>query len=313
MEIYHIETPADIPVTNIFIALGTFDGVHLGHKKVLETAVEQAKKTGAKAGVLTFQPHPLSILKPDRAPHLITSYEEKEKLIGEMGPDILLIQNFNTTFADIAYNSFIKKYLVEGLKVNGIVVGQNFQFGRNAQGNSYKLAEAGKHYGFSTIVLDPLKVDGEKISSSLIRNLVKNGEVDKVPSFLGRHFSIRGVIRSGTGQGKNLGFPTANVHFTTAYILPRLGVYAALVKTDCNINAAVVNFGQRPTFNKGELILEAHLIDVNENLYGKTIEVRFCHFLRQEKQFPNKNNLCQQIIKDKDKTRELLQNDLSLH
>ncbi len=305
MEIYRFTSPP-LPVKNTFIALGTFDGLHLGHQQIIRRTVEEAAKLGVKAGVLTFNPHPRDVVGGTKPPRLITGYREKEELMAAMGLDYYFVQNFTPDFAELSAADFIKTYLLAGLQIKGLVIGEDFRFGAGGEGNWQSLQEAQGAEGFRTIVMETLKKCSIDISSTHIRQLIRAGDVDKVPAFLGRPFSITGIVKKGDGRGKILNYPTANLDFPSKIIRPKAGVYAAIASLAGSDYPAVANYGCRPTFNKENFQLEVHFLDYAGDLYDREVKVSFLKYLRREHNFKDSEELKQQISLDVCAVQKLL-------
>jgi riboflavin kinase/FMN adenylyltransferase len=273
------------------VAVGTFDGVHLGHREVIRGA----------DSVLTFDPHPVSIVAPQHAPKLLTSLDVKAELIAALGVQELIVIPFDAGFAARGAQEFIDEVLVGALGASRVSVGENFRFGHRAQGDPRLLAEDGR---FEAVVHRLLEVDGEVVSSSHIRGLVLAGEVDQAAHFLGAPFQLRGEVVHGDERGRELGFPTANLVPDEAMVCPGHGIYACLA----NGRPAAVSIGVRPTFTtgRGELI-EAHLLDFEGDLYGTELRLDFLERLRGERRFETTDALVEQMRHDVLQTRELVE------
>ncbi len=306
MEVYQISSKEEISVRGIFLAMGTFDGVHLGHRKVIETTVKRAHELGIPAGIFTFWPHPISVLNPPRAPTLLTSLEDKLYYMGSLGADVCLVQQFTPEFGHLDYRTFINDYLVEKLDIRGLVVGARFRFGDRGEGDRKKIIVAGDEYGFEPIVLDPVTIDGFSVSSTLIRRLIKAGRVEEVPAFLGREYGIRGRVEKGEGRGSSLGYPTANLDFPAGLTVPMQGVYAVRSRVKGKSFTGVLNLGTCPTFGKEREGVEVHLLGLDEEIYGEEISVWFHKYIRPIKQFSDPGQLQVQIARDIEKTRLVL-------
>ncbi|HEY7831133.1 MAG TPA: bifunctional riboflavin kinase/FAD synthetase [Solirubrobacteraceae bacterium] len=271
------------------VAVGTFDGVHLGHRKVIE----------GSDSVLTFEPHPVAVVAPQHAPKLLTPLEVKAELIADMGVRELIVIPFDHSFAQHSAGEFIEGVLVDALGAVRVSVGENFRFGHRAQGDT-RLLMADER--FETVVAPLLEVDGEIVSSSHIRGLVAAGEVDQATHFLGTPFQLRGEVVHGDERGRELGFPTANLIPADALVCPGHGVYA------CRSDglAAAVSIGVRPTFQtgRGELI-EAYLLDFEGDLYGRTLHLEFLQRLRGERRFVSAEALVEQMHHDVERTRQI--------
>jgi riboflavin kinase/FMN adenylyltransferase len=271
------------------VAVGTFDGVHLGHRKVIE----------GSDSVLTFEPHPVSVVAPQHAPKLLTPLEVKAELIAAMGVQELIVIPFDHAFAQRSASEFIDGVLVDALGAVRVSVGENFRFGHRAQGDTHLLMGDER---FQTVVQPLLEVEGEIVSSSHIRGLVAAGEVDQATRFLGTPFQLRGEVMHGDERGRELGFPTANLIPAEDLVCPGHGIYA------CRADgyAAAVSIGVRPTFKtgRGELI-EAYLLDFQGDLYGRTLQLNFLQRLRGERRFDNAKALVEQMQRDVERAREI--------
>jgi riboflavin kinase/FMN adenylyltransferase len=273
------------------VAVGTFDGVHLGHREVIR----------GSGSVLTFDPHPVSVVAPQHTPKLLTTLERKAELIASLGVQELIVIPFDEEFAKRSAAEFISDVLVGALRARQVAVGENFRFGHKAQGDPRLLAEDER---FTTVVHPLLEVDGEIVSSSHIRGLVLAGEVREANRLLGAPFELSGVVRSGDARGRELGFPTANIVPEEALVCPGHGVYACLADG----RPAAVSIGVRPTFQtgRGELI-EAFLLDFDGDLYGKRLRLEFLERLRGERRFDSPERLVEQMHRDVERTREIAQ------
>jgi riboflavin kinase / FMN adenylyltransferase len=271
------------------VAVGTFDGVHLGHRKVIE----------GSDSVLTFEPHPVAVVAPQHAPKLLTPLEVKAELIAAMGVQELIVIPFDHAFAQRSASEFIDGVLVDALGAIRVSVGENFRFGHRAQGDTRLLMADGR---FQTVVQPLLEVEGEIVSSSHIRGLVAAGEVDQATRFLGIPFQLQGEVVHGDEVGRELGFPTANLIPAQELMCPGHGVYACFA----NGHAAAVSIGVRPTFQtgRGELI-EAYLLDFDGDLYGRTLRLDFLRRLRGERRFASVDALIAQMHRDVRRTREI--------
>ncbi|MGA2926903.1 MAG: bifunctional riboflavin kinase/FAD synthetase [Solirubrobacteraceae bacterium] len=271
------------------IAVGEFDGVHLGHRAVIE----------GSDTVLTFEPHPLRVVRPEAAPKLLTRLDTKADLIGQLGVQELVLIPFSERFAHQSPREFIDDVLVRRLSATAVSVGENFRFGHQAAGDPSLLAADGR---FQTRVVPLVEVDGEVISSSHIRGLVLAGEVETAMRFLGVPFQLRGEVVHGDSRGRELGFPTANIIPDDALVCPGHGVYAARADGDC----ASVSIGVRPTFGAGRvLLIEVYVLDRKVDLYGRTLKVEFLARLRGERRFDSVDALIEQMHLDVQRTREL--------
>ena len=271
------------------VAVGVFDGVHLGHREVI----------AGSDTVLTFEPHPLSVIQPASAPKLLTRLDVKAELVEELGVEEMVVIPFDAAFAQRSAEDFVSDVLVDALQATRVSVGRNFRFGHKARGDAALLAADER---FEARVCDLVEVEGETVSSSHIRGLLAAGEVEHAIAFLGRPFQVRGEVVHGDGRGRELGFPTANVVPDERLVRPDMGVYA------CRANGvpAAINIGVRPLFETGRgVLIEAHLIDYDEDLYGTELRVDFLSRLRGERMFDSVDALIEEIARDVERTREV--------
>jgi riboflavin kinase / FMN adenylyltransferase len=287
--------PPDAPAAAI--ALGVFDGVHLAHRAILECAVSRARAAGFVALVCTFDPHPLQVLQPERAPVPITTLDERLGLLAETGLDTTVVVAFTPEFAAMEPEAFVKEVLVDRLRAREVVVGFNHTFGRGARGDTRLLERVGAAVGVRTHVIPPLLVDGRPVSSSAIRAALAEGAVERATRYLGRPYALAGEVVPGAGRGRSLGFPTANLRPDRPPLLPA-GVYACQAVVEGTPHPAVVNIGVRPTFGEGALAVEAHLLDFEGLLYGSRVRLAFVARLREERRFPGPAALREQIARD---------------
>ena len=305
MRIYNDYRECDFPARSRVLAIGNFDGVHLGHRSLLRQAVECARRRKLVSAVLTFSPHPVKLLFPERRVFLITSEQRRAHLIGECGVDELVIAPFDRRFANLTAERFVAEVLVGHLGAAVVVVGENYAFGRNREGTIDRLRHFGKEYGFTVEVARPFLVDGELVSSTKIREAIMRGEIDRASRFLGRPCAITGRVVRGKGRGRDLGFPTANL-VSEVELYPREGVYAVWVEVDGRRYPGVVNIGHNPTFGDTGLTVEAHILDFDSDLYGREIKIIFVDYLRSEKKCASLDELCRLIAADVEKARKIL-------
>jgi riboflavin kinase/FMN adenylyltransferase len=286
-------------------ALGAFDGIHLAHAKILDTAVERARALGLPAVACTFDPHPTTVLRPSLAPAPIASLDENLARMAERGVDGTLVIPFTRDFAQIEAEVFVDDVLVRTLGVREIVVGFNHTFGRGARGTAALLKDLGHSHGFVTHVLPPLQVGGLTVSSSAIRDALRDGDVELARALLGRPYSVTGSVIRGAGRGRTLGFPTANLRPDRPLTLAA-GVYAAQAYWDEAQADAVVNIGYRPTFDEHQYWIEAYLFDFSGDLYDRALTLRFLSRIRPEMKFPGVEALKEQVEIDMKEARRLL-------
>ncbi len=299
----------DHPYKNAVITIGNFDGVHIGHRALFHHVIEKAMALQGTSIVMTFEPHPVRVLKQNNHPPLITLYEQKIELIEKAGIDILICIHFTREFASIPAKEFIEKILVDRIGTKAVVVGKDYTFGKNREGNLDLLKTYGKRLGFEVIVVREIQMSNnseDKISSTRIRELISDGKVAESQKFLGRHYQIRGTVMTGRDRGgRLLGFPTANINLYDE-LSPKTGVYAVTVECKGSKYKGVANIGYSPTFDDRIFTVEAHILDFNDDIYGQKIRVNFIKRLRDEKKFLNISELSKQIKKDIDKARDII-------
>lgn len=288
------------------VALGNFDGVHLGHRQIFRTLTRRAHELDIKSVVYTFEPHPLKILAPERAPLLLNTPAEKERLIRASHVDVLARIPFSAAVAQQAAGEFVQQELVDKLHVRAVVVGYDFAFGHAREGTGEYLREQGQRLGFSVDILQPVADDGEPYSSTRVRNLLNRGEVEKIPAQLGRHYTLGGEVVGGEKRGRKLGFPTANLK-TEKEQLPAFGVYAVIVKHGPNQYKGLVNIGCRPTYGCVAQTIEVFLLDYAGNLYGEELRLYFVARLREERTFSDSRSLVEAIDQDVRRGKALLE------
>lgn len=291
---------------NIVLTIGNYDGVHLGHQKILSKVTRKAEELQGTSMVMTFEPHPIKVLAPERNIKLLTTSEERARLIEAMGIDVLLLIKFSREFAAMHPEEFIRQVLVEKLHVKEIIVGENYTFGKNKKGTIELLRTRGREYGFQVKAVPDVKVHDNIVSSSSIRSLLLKGAVREVSSYLGRAYSIEGTVIKGKGRGKSiLNVPTANIT-TPVEIAPKEGVYAVRVGYRGKMYDAVANIGKNPTFGDADVSYEVHILDFSGDLLGRTLRVYFIDRLRNERTFPDVASLEKQIREDIDTARNTL-------
>ena len=275
------------------VAIGTFDGVHLGHREVIR----------GSGTVLTFDPHPLSVIHPEATPKLLNTFEVKRDLIAGLGVDELVVIPFDRSFSEKSAEQFVNDVLIAGLGAERVSVGENFRFGKGATGTEELLRS---HAEFETRVTPLVEVEGETVSSTQIRGLVAAGEVKEASAFLGGPFLFEGEVVEGDKRGRELGMPTANLVPQDAFVCPGHGVYAAWALVGGSTFAAAVNVGVRPTFATGRgLLVEAHLIGFEADIYGQTLRIAFLERMRGERAFESVDALVEQMNRDVEQAREI--------
>ena len=292
----------------VVLAVGVFDGLHRGHRAVLERAQTEAAALGGAATAVSFEPHPATVLRPDQAPALLTPPSLKLKMLERMGLQYALILPFDAKFAATEADAFIRTLAASCRPLAAICVGQNWSFGKGRSGNLSQLTRLGEELLFSARGVEELTLDGEPISSTRIRSALTSGDFSLVERLLGRPFSLAGLVQHGRALGRTLGFPTANIPLGGEQI-PPLGVYAVRVRRDGHPpHPGVANLGVRPTLDSPAHIpvLEVHLLHFNAPLYGEFLEVEFLHFLRPEQRFASLAALREQIARDAEQARTIL-------
>ncbi len=305
-EIKEISTP----YKNAVITIGNFDGVHIGHQALFHAAIEKADTLGGHSVAMTFEPHPARVLKTNGHPPLITLYEQKVELIESSGIDVLICVPFTKEFAVLTATEFVEDILIDIIGMKAMVIGSDYTFGKNREGNLSLLKKCAGSLNFELIVADWINASGNskpgRISSTRIRELVMAGKVTDAQKLLGRSYQIRGTVKRGRDRGgKVLGFPTANIHLHDE-LCPKIGVYAVTLECQNKKFHGVANIGFSPTFNDHEFTVEVHILDFNENIYDQTIRVNFIQRIRDEKKFANISELADQIKKDTSRAREIL-------
>ena len=279
------------------VAIGNFDGLHLGHQKVLKEAKIKAKKEKLKFGLITFEPVPTMFFNKKIKNHRINSLSQKIYFLKKNKLDFLIVINFNKSFSNLSAEKFIKKILFNKLKSKYIFVSRNFKFGKKRLGNIDTLKNFEEKYFYKTIITTPYEKKNKIISSSLIRKIIHKGQMQEVKKLLGRTWCVEGEVIRGEQRGRKIGFPTCNIRLNS-YTIPKIGVYAVEVKINNFKKKGIANIGYRPTFNGKSLLLEVNIFGIKKNLYKKILKINFIKFIRTEKKFKNINQLKAQIKKD---------------
>lgn len=287
-------------------ALGFFDGVHLGHQALLQACRELAQKNGCKAGVVTFTSHPDTLVL-GQTPGLINTTEDRKRLLLSMGIDTVIELPFDKQLMTMPWQDFFRM-LLETYHAAGLVCGDDFRFGHKGEGNALLLKEACRNEDLPCVIVPEQLVDGVRVSSTHIRRLLEQGDLETANRFLGHPHSLTGKVISGRGLGHTIGIPTANLLLPEQLVVPKLGVYACKAIVDCQEYLAVTNIGSRPTVGGHQLRAESWLLDFEDDLYGKTLTLTFHKFLRAEKKFSDLEELREEILKNAAQTRKLLEN-----
>ena len=289
----------------LFLAIGVFDGMHLGHQAVISTSAEHARSVNGTPVVVTFDPHPEKVLRPQAAPHLLTATQHKIGLIRDLGVGHLLIIAFDQQFAATEPEDFVKQLVKHSKPLREICVGHEWSFGKNRRGNLGLLKKLGAQFDFEVVGIPPVTMNGELVSSTAIRHAVQTGDLRKTAAMLGREYTILGTVVRGDDLGKKIGFPTANLSAHNEQFPPN-GVYFAQAMLDGVIYPGVLNLGYRPSVSsEKDRVLEIHLFDFDRDIYGSDLEVRFVRYLRPEKKFENVDMLARQIALDVKQARDL--------
>ncbi len=298
MEIYTYENNAYIK-QETGVALGNFDGLHLGHQKLIKTITTECSRKGLKSSILLFNNHTKTTLDEKSNLKILTSNEQKLDILDSLGVELIYTMNFNSSVMKLTPEEFATKILVEKMKAKLVVVGFNYRFGYKAKGDANYLRKLGAKLGFEVIIVEPVYDDNQVISSTLIRELIKNGYIEKANRLLYSPYTIEGKVVSGKKRGKKLGFPTANLKLVYNYLIPRYGVYATKTIIDNVEYNSLTNVGTNPTFDNDICSIESHIFDFNKDIYNNKIKIRFLKYLREDKKFNTKEDLIEQINKDK--------------
>ncbi|MGM7701218.1 bifunctional riboflavin kinase/FAD synthetase [Pseudalkalibacillus sp. Hm43] len=292
------------------MAIGYFDGIHMGHREVICTAKAIADEKGLESAVMTFDPHPSVVLGRERTEKShITPVEDKQKVIEELGIDRLYIVHFNKAFAALTPQQFVDEFII-GFNVKHVVAGFDFSFGKKGEGTMETLPFHSRG-AFEHTVVNKVSIDGHKVSSTLIRTLIEEGQVKEIPKYLARNYQVRGTVIHGDSRGHTIGFPTANIHLSDTYMIPKTGVYAVKMKVNGEWYAGVCNVGYKPTFKEKQPdkpSIEVHLFSFDASIYGEDVIVEWRDHIRDEKKFSSIDDLKEQISRDVNAAKQVLQN-----
>ena len=290
-----------------YITIGTFDGVHVGHQKVLKKLISKATKKNAESLLLTFFPHPRMVLQKDIDIKLINTIDERIELLKKTGLDNLVIYEFDKEFAKLSALEFVRNILVNTLNVSKLFIGYDHHFGKNREGNFEQLEDYGCTYDFSVTEISQKDIDDIAVSSTKIRKAISNGEIEKANTYLGYNFMLTGEVVEGKNLGEKIGFPTANIYIKEDYkLIPPTGAYIVKSIIDNKTVYGMMNIGYRPTVSGKNQTIEIHFFDFNENLYGEKIQIEVLKFLREEKRFNSVDNLKTQLKTDKELSLQLI-------
>jgi riboflavin kinase/FMN adenylyltransferase len=284
-------------LTASVVTMGNFDGIHLGHQALIIRTVEESRRRNAVSVALTFDPHPLKVLAPARAPRLILTPEDKIELFRDLGIDVVINQRFDASFAGLEAEEFVRRFIVDRLKAKKLWVGSDLRFGRGRKGSVEQLIGWGVEWGFEVGMVEPILVNGVRVSSSQIRALIEEGRVDEARALLGRFHFVSGTVVDGNRRGRGLGFPTANIASRTE-VIPSDGIYATLFHIGQERWLSVSSIGVNPTFGAGPRTLESFILDFDRDIYGESIRVAFLKKIREEEKFADVASLIARIKDD---------------
>jgi riboflavin kinase/FMN adenylyltransferase len=285
------------PEKDTLLTIGVFDGVHLGHRRLISELVAQAARRRLLSGVVTFRQHPEDMLSRGKKLPFLTDIETRTRLLKEAGVDFIVPLSFTASLAAMDARRFVT-LLQKHLKMRGLVVGPDFALGRQREGNIETLKKLSQAMGFTLTIVPPLEINGEVVSSTSIRKAMADGDMKKVYALTGRYFTLHGKVVTGAGRGEGLGFPTANLGVSSGQALPPDGVYAGLAHVNGRVYQAMTNIGKNPTFGDTKRMIESYLIDYSGDLYGHELSVDFVARLRDEKKFKNADELKKQLVED---------------
>ena len=289
------------------ITIGTFDGVHLGHKKIINRLCDYALSNNLNSVILTFYPHPRMVLNKGENLKLLNTIEEKKKRLESLGVEALVIEPFTIDFSNLSAEDYVKNVLVEQLNAKHIIIGYDHRFGKNRTANIKDLRLFGSKYGFSVEEIPVKDLEAVSISSTKIRNALNDGAVEKANTYLGDHYTIQGLVINGKGIGKTLGYPTANLQINSSEkLIPRQGVYIVKVCSNNTTLWGMMNIGLNPTFNENTLSIEVHFLDFNANIYGEVLDIKLVKRLRNEQKFSSVKALKNQLKLDETHTRNYI-------
>jgi len=288
------------------VTVGSFDGIHLGHREVLATVMARAEAEGRAAVAVTFEPHPAAVVRPDAAPLRLTTGPEREELLAQSGLDYALFLRFDREMARWSPEEFVRRVVVERCQCRLLVIGPDHHFGRDREGGEAVLRELGRSLGFEVVVVPPVELEGAVVSSTRIRGLLDAGDLAGAAQCLGRPYAVSGVVQRGEARGRQLGVPTANLAVPATKQLPPDGVYAVRVEWGGGVAEGMLNQGTRPTFNDGRRLLEAHLFDFAGDLYGRTLRITWVRQLREVRKFDSMVALQDQLERDRQAARMAL-------
>lgn len=284
---------------NSIATIGTFDGVHIGHQKILKSLINNAQKNGLRSVVLTFFPHPRMVLQKDTDIMLLNTIQERIQILEDLGIEQIVVQKFTKEYSRLTAIEFVRDILVNTLKVKTVIVGYDHHFGRNRSANIHDLKEFGQHYSFSVIEIPAEDINDVSVSSTKIRKALSEGDIETANKYLGYKYMLSGKVVSGNRLGKSLGFPTANIFIEESYkLIPKMGVYIVNSKIDETLVYGMMNIGKKPTVEGKNQTIEVHFFDFDQDLYGKSIQINLIKRIRDEEKFNSISDLKNQLVKD---------------
>ena len=294
-----------------FVTIGTFDGVHFGHQKIIEKLVLEAKKANRKSVLLTFFPHPRMVLQEDNSLELINTIEERTHLLEKIGLDYLIINPFSVAFSRMSALAFVRDFLVNQLNISKLIIGYDHHFGKNREGNIVQLTEYSHLYGFTVEEIPAQDIDDVSVSSTKIRTALAEGNLHTANNYLGHPFMLSGTVVNGKQLGGKIGYPTANINIKETYkLIPKTGVYIVSSKIQ-EVNVyGMMNIGNRPTIGGNHQTIEVHFFDFNANLYHQQLTIKLLYFLRDEQKFDSIEHLMLQLKKDEQTARDFITKNL---
>lgn len=289
------------------VTLGTFDGVHLGHKSILNKLKEASKNSDDKSLVLTFFPHPRMILQQDTDIRLLNTIEEKAELLNNFGIDNLIIQKFDNTFSQLEPEDFVKQVLVDQFNIKKIIIGYDHRFGKNRAADIHDLINFGEKYNFEVEQISAQEIDDVSVSSTKIRTALKEGNITLANEYLGYNYFLNGIVVQGKQLGRTIGYPTANIRVTEGYkLIPAIGVYAAYIIVDAQKYFGMINIGTNPTLGDNPITIEMNIFDFNQDIYGKKVTIGFIEKIREQQKFNSLDELKAALKNDKIKTLQII-------
>ena len=293
--------------TKSILTIGTFDGIHIGHQKIIRTLVSHAREKNLQANLLTFFPHPRMILQKETSIKLIDTQNEKERILKSLGIDNLIVHPFSKDFSRLTATEFTREILVGQLGISSLYIGYDHRFGKNREATVEDLIEFGRMYDFEVITIPAQDISSITVSSTKIRNAIKNSEFEKVKKFLGRPYELNGTVIKGDGLGRTIGFPTANLKVDEHYkLIPNKGVYMVRVRYNENDYLGMMNIGNRPTIEGNKQTQEVHIFDFNKSIYDDPVKVCFLKKIRDEKKFDSLEELKKQLFKDQENCKRII-------